>query len=195
MKIKEKINMPYEGLFTEGAITIVAFGDSVTHGMLRGPEIDYDTVYWNLLRKKINEKNPVIPVNIINSGIGGITAKASIPRMERQVFAHNPDLVIVCFGLNDVGGCSLEEYLDALKTIFARANESGTETIFLTPNMMNTSIADDLIPGDEGFARYTMSLQNGGKMDTYMEEAKKLAESMNIKVCDCYAEWKKLAET
>ena len=32
-------------------------------------------------------------------------------------------------------------------------------------------------------------------MDTYMEAAKKLAESMGVPVCDCYGEWKKLSGT
>jgi hypothetical protein len=37
-------------------------------------------------------------------------------------------------------------------------------------------------------------MQNGGRMDMYMAEAVKLAERMGVEVCDCYSEWKKLAE-
>ncbi len=195
MKINEKLAMPYDGLYTEGAITIVAFGDSVTHAMLAGPEIDYETVYWNLLRRRINQIRPEIPVNVICSGIGGATAKGSLARMEKQVFSHSPDLVIICFGLNDVGGCTLEEYVDSMSAIFARCRETGTDAIFLTPNMMNTSLAEDLPPQDVGFATFTMSLQVSGKLDEYIDAAKKRAEEMGITVCDCYAEWKKLSET
>ena len=32
-------------------------------------------------------------------------------------------------------------------------------------------------------------------MDLYMESAVRLAEEMGVPVCDCYAKWKKLAET
>ena len=32
-------------------------------------------------------------------------------------------------------------------------------------------------------------------MDQYMESAVRLAEEMGVAVCDCYAKWKKLAET
>lgn len=53
MKINEKINMDYDGLVKNGPITIVAFGDSVTHGAVADGEINYETVYWNRLRKKI----------------------------------------------------------------------------------------------------------------------------------------------
>lgn len=51
MNIKEKIFMERPELEKEGPITIVAFGDSVTHGALARGEINYETVYWNLLRK------------------------------------------------------------------------------------------------------------------------------------------------
>ena len=98
MKINEKINMDYDGLVKHGPITIVAFGDSVTHGAVAYGEKNYETVYWNRLRKKILEVRDYVPVNVINAGIGGITAARSLERMDSQVLAHNPDLVIVCFG-------------------------------------------------------------------------------------------------
>lgn len=81
--------MDQAGLIEHGPITIVAFGDSVTHGALSG-EYDQETVYWNLLRRKIIGLNPYMPVNVINAGIGGITAKESIDRMDAQVLQHNP---------------------------------------------------------------------------------------------------------
>ena len=123
-----------------GPITIVAFGDSVTHGALAQGEINYETVYWNRLKKKINQVNNYVPVNVINAGIGGTTAKSSLERMEKQVLAHNPDLIIVCFGLNDVNN-PLNEYLDSLEKIFDRGLKSGAEVIFMTPNMLNTFLS------------------------------------------------------
>ena len=118
MRIKDKINLDYNGLIEQGPINIVAFGDSVTHGALNGT-INYETVYWNLLKKKINELRGYVPVNVINAGIGGINAKNSIDRIESQVLCHNPDLIIVCFGLNDVNG-QLDEYISSLEIIFKK---------------------------------------------------------------------------
>ncbi len=194
MRIKDKINLEFEGLVEHGPINIVAFGDSVTHGAVGPGEIDYETVYWNRLKQKINNVRNYVPVNVINAGIGGITANASLGRMENQVFAHNPDLVIVCFGLNDVNG-TIDRYLNALTKIFERCNRDDVETIFMTPNMLNTSVAEDTREEHFEYAKRTAEMQNGGKMDTYMKEACVLAESMGIKVCDCYSEWKKLSET
>ena len=102
MKIHSKLYMKAAELTQNGPITIVAFGDSVTHGALSNGEFDYDCVYWNRLRTKINEIRCYVPINVINAGIGGATAKSSLKRMERQVFAHAPDLIILCFGLNDI---------------------------------------------------------------------------------------------
>ena len=55
MKILEKLLMDQGGLIENGPITIVAFGDSVTHGAVGPGELNYETVYWNRLRKKIND--------------------------------------------------------------------------------------------------------------------------------------------
>lgn len=194
MKIKEKIKLGREGLEKEGPITIVAFGDSVTHGAVASGEIDYETVFWNRLRQKINAVRNYMPVNVINAGIGGITAKGSVDRMDRDVLKHEPDLIIVCFGLNDVNR-PLEDYLGALKIIFERSLASGAEVIFMTPNMLNTYVAEGTAEVHLKYAAVTAEHQNGGRMDRYMTEAAALAEEMGVAVCDCYSKWKKLSET
>lgn len=194
MHIKDKIYMERAELEKEGPITIVAFGDSVTHGALRIGEINYETVYWNRLKKKISDVRNYVPVNVINAGIGGVSAKSSIARIEKQVLIHNPDLVIVCFGLNDVNG-PLDSYLSSLKIIFEKCSESGCDVIFMTPNMLNTYVAEETAPEHLEYAAVTAEFQNSGKMDLFMESGIKLAKEMGIAVCDCYSEWKKLSKT
>lgn len=193
MRISEKVFMDMEGLIKHGPINIVAFGDSVTHGSLNG-EIDYETVYWNVLKQKINKLRSYVPVNAINAGIGGINAKNSLARMEKQVLSHLPDLVIVCFGLNDVNG-ELDDYLSSLKIIFDKCTASGAEVIFMTPNMLNTYVAEDTPPEHLGYAKITAEYQNGGRMDLFISSAVELAKNMNIQVCDCYSKWKELSKT
>lgn len=192
MKISEKINMDIDGLIENGPINIVAFGDSVTHGALNGNN-NYETVYWNLLKQRINAVRDAIPVNVINAGIGGITAEASIARMDRDVLCHHPDLVIVCFGLNDVNG-TLESYTGALKVIFETCQKAGSDVIFMTPNMLNTYSADDVVAIYKDYSYVTAQYQNEGRMDTYMAAAIATARECGVMVCDCYSQWKKLAE-
>jgi len=194
MKITDKINMDINGLIENGPITIVAFGDSVTHGALASDEFNYETVYWNRLKQKILSLRDYIPVNVINAGIGGISAKRSLNRLESQVLKHEPDLVIVCFGLNDVNG-SLEDYLSSLKYIFDKCTENSAEVIFMTPNMLNTYVADDTHKNLTAYAAVTAEMQTNGKMDLYMKSAIEVAKDCGVKVCDCYSEWKKLSET
>ena len=193
MNVKEKILLDRKGLEEYGPINIVIFGDSVSHGAVNG-YIDYENVYWNTLKKKLNLFRDYVPVNMINASIGGTTASASLERMERQVFCHNPDLVIICFGLNDVNG-TLGEYLDALKQIFCRCQKADCDAIFLTPNMLNTYVADDTPTQHRAYAFKTAEMQNSGKMDEYIFSATSLAENMGIPVCDCYSKWKELAKT
>lgn len=193
MKIREKLFLIQEELAIYGSINIVIFGDSVSQGCLVR-HIDYDSVYWNRLRKKLNAIRDFVPVNMICSAISGITATESVPRLEKQVLNHDPDAVIVCFGLNDVNG-PLENYLSSLRIIFGRCAESGAEVIFMTPNMMNTYVADDTPKKYWEYAHKSAEMQNSGKMDLYISEAIKLANEMNITVCDCYSKWKELAKT
>lgn len=194
MRVKEKLMMDRKGLEANGPITIVAFGDSVTHGAVAGGEINYETVYWNRLRVMLNGVRNYVPVNVINAGIGGITAKGSLERIESQVLKHEPDLVIVCFGLNDVNG-SLEGYLSSLRTIFEKCLASGAEVIFLTPNMLNTYVAEGTEARYLEYAAKTAQVQNEGRMDLYISSAVRLAEELGIPVADAYAEWKRLSET
>ena len=193
MRVKDKIRLDLSGLTEHGPINLVAFGDSVTHGCVGPGEYDYESVYWNRLRRKLNEINPSMPVNAIDAGINGITAKASLGRIGRDVLSHHPDLVIVCFGLNDVNG-PLDEYLFSLKEIFAACRSMDRDTVFMTPNMLNTYVAEDTPPEYRSYAAVTAEYQTGGRMDRYMKEACGLADEMGAAVCDCYSEWKKRAE-
>ena len=194
MKIREKLFGGKDVLLNDGPITIVAFGDSVTHGALGAGVINYETVYWNLLKRKLNAKNSYMPVNVINAGIGGITAEGSIARMDRHVFAHNPDLVIVAFGLNDVNG-TLESYLSALRTIFEACTSRGIDTIFMTPNMLNTYVAEGTEEKYIGYAAVTADYQNNGRMDRYMAAARELAIECGVLVADVYSKWRELSKT
>lgn len=190
MNVYQKLMLDRKGLTEHGPINIVIFGDSISHGAFNG-YLDFESVYWNVLRRKLNALRTYIPVNTICTAIGGTTATKSLSRLEKQVLVHCPDLVIVCFGLNDVNG-PLEEYTSALRTIFSRCKENGADVIFMTPNMMNTYVAEDTPKEHLSYAYVTAEMQNSGKVDLYIDAAKALAEELGVAVCDCYAKWKAL---
>ena len=186
--------MDRQQLMERGPITIVAFGDSVTHGAFSPGEIDQESAYWNILKKRILQIHNYVPINVINAGIGGCCAKDSVQRMDSQVLKHDPDLLIVAFGLNDVNG-SLEDYLNSLKAIFEKSRQAGIDTVFMTPNMLNTYVAEDTEESLKEYAGKTAQMQTSGRMDLYMQSAVSLAHEMGIAVCDCYQKWKEMSQT
>ncbi|MBQ2377388.1 MAG: SGNH/GDSL hydrolase family protein [Clostridia bacterium] len=192
MKIKDKIMLDKQGLAEHGPINIVIFGDSVSHGAVN-EYIDYENVYWNVLRKKLNRFRDYVPVNMINASISGTSARRSVERVERQVLRHEPDLVIVCFGLNDVNG-DISDYVISLETIFKKCRNSGADVIFMTPNMLNTRVAADTSEQLMEYAAKTAEMQNSGRMDEFISAAILTAEREGVPVCDCYAKWKELSK-
>ncbi len=182
------------------------FGDSITHGAFEifrdGNSVlkdvyDYSSVYHALLGQMLAKVYPAAPLNIINAGISGGNAVQGLERIERDLLPYSPRLAVICFGLNDVHGGieKIPEYGEALKGIFQKLKARNTETVFMTPNMMNTYVSprikDEFI---SGIAQNTANLQNSGIMDSYMECARKVCTEEKIPVCDCYGKWKKLYE-
>lgn len=175
------------------SVTAVFFGDSVTHGYFESYEnmhgtTDYNLVYHKQLKNKINHYFPNTKFNVINAGVGGDTAAIALNRIEKDVLSHSPDLVCVCFGLNDING-NIDEYVTALKDIFAKLQTVDADIIFMTPNMLNTAVTSDVL---KGYAKTTADYQNNGKMDDFINAAIQLCNKCSVMVCDCYSKWKQL---
>lgn len=198
-KAKDNMNMP--------GVTVAFLGDSVTQGCFelykKAEDVietvfDKNNAYHAHFAKALSVLYPTVPVNIINAGISGDRAPHALERIDVDVISHNPDLVVVCFGLNDslLGRENVDNYANALRNIFLKLKEKNIETIFMTPNMMNTyvsySIEDESI---KNVANDTYKIQTDGVLEYYLEEAKKVCNELGVTVCDCYGKWKKLYES
>lgn len=64
----------------------------------------------------------------------------------------------------------------------------------MTPNMLNTHVADDTPVEHLDYAEITAQHQNSGRMDAFVDAARACATRCNVTVCDAYAKWKELAE-
>lgn len=193
MKIIQKLT----GNYKSGAATIAFLGDSVTHGCFESGVVmhstfDFQAVYHNRFKQILNLLFPTIPINIINAGIGGDTAKAGAERLERDVISKTPDLTVVCFGLNDINYNTPENYIEPLNEIFTKLIENGIETVFMTPNMLNTYVSPDCVSELQEYAQKTAEFQTNGKMDSFIEAAVNCAKSHRLPVADCYLKWKEL---
>ena len=200
MAQKAQANAAYEG------VTVAFLGDSVTQGCFEVYKkldgsietvFDKQHAYSKLFADMLSVLYPSVPVNILNAGISGDNAPNGAKRLQRDVLRHEPDLVIVCYGLNDCGETvdAIARYTTALADIFSQVKAAGCELIFMTPNMMNTAISpflqkDELIVS---IAKATAKKQNSGVFDAHIEAAKALCKEMDVPLCDCYALWKALA--
>ncbi len=207
MKIIQKISAKAKDNKNCPAVTIAFLGDSVTQGCFEvymklennvETIFDKNYAYHNYIAKIFAVLYPSVPVNIINAGISGDNAPHALERLEKDVLSKNPDLVVVCFGLNDCGGEKegLTQYTTALNGIFKAIKEKNTEIIFMTPNMMNTTISPHIHNKDIiSIAHQCMQRQNTGVLDMYIDAAKEVCAQNDVPVCDCYAKWKKLEQS
>ena len=204
MKFVEKLKQKQTDNFGTRNPMIAFLGDSVTQGCFEvWEENGLCRTLFNT-RESYSEKvkqvfallYPEAPVNVVNAGVNGSSASEGLDRLRRDVICCKPDLLVVCFGLNDANnGKGVEAYTDALRTIFQEAKEAGMEVIFMTPNMMNTytSRAND----EQLFKDLAVEFggrQLDGTFDSYIEAAKKVATEEDVVICDCYADWKKMYE-
>ena len=193
MKVVEKISQNNIDI-NKPSTTIAFLGDSVTQGSFYDRP-DYEAVYHNRLRKKLNYLFPRAVINIINAGIGGTTAVIGAERVERDVISRNPDLCVVCFGLNDMSEDpnAVKVYTDALSEIFEKLQNYGCEIIFMTPNMMATRDSDAVPEMWRHRVDAKINVMTSGLMDKFMKAAVETATKYNIPVCDCYSKWQRLA--
>lgn len=117
--------------FSDKPLTIVCLGDSVTG-------VYYHTggrrAYPELLEVALKQLHPATPVKVINAGISGHTTGLGLERLERDVLVHQPDLVTISFGLNDVARGAADDYRANLEKLVTRCRERGSRVVLCTPN-------------------------------------------------------------
>jgi lysophospholipase L1-like esterase len=173
-------------------VLIMAMGDSVTQGVGRPDELYHDDVYHALLKRALENRYPTCTFSMINVGVDGDTTGGALARLDRDVLRHQPDLLLVAFGLNDStkGREGLVEFSQNLRNLCARVRaESSTDIVLITPNMMlmRPSLA---IP--EQYTHLTsqfLEIQNSGLLSRYAECAKMLGQELQFPVVDVYAAW------
>ncbi len=147
---------------------VVCFGDSVTG-------VYYHTgsrrAYTDMLGVALNRISPGSNVEMINAGISGNTTVHALARIERDVLSHQPDVVTVMFGLNDMTRVPLEEYRKNLSEIVKRCREAGAEVVLATPNAVTDS------PG-----------RPAEKLIQYCDVVRSLAKELDVPLADCYQE-------
>ena len=149
---------------------IILFGDSITAGFAVRRGFDH---FWLSMLK---ETYPKAAVAMRNQGACGATSFDGLARLDGSVVAHNPDLVTVNFGINDMySGIRLGEFKGNLIEIVERILEgpgsgSGPELLLLSSEPLMTPKFDRIVLG-------------------YYQVLEDVAEEMGVGFVDVYGAW------
>lgn len=207
MKIMERMSARAKDAGGNRPILIVCLGDSVTHGCFELPEISTQLLEsscrpWEgfpmKLQRKLTELYPRAAPTVLNAGVGGDNVEQMAKRLDRDVLAFQPDLVVFEVGLNDCPGyqsaADVARFGEQTGKIMDQILACGAELILLTPNAMCARLHEQA-PKDEawrGFYERVVQLQTGGVMTQYVAEAKRQAQLRGVPVADAYARWESM---
>ncbi len=118
--------------------TIVCLGDSITYGYdntskaaaIEQVAMPYPQVLQELLGTKYT---------VINRGNNGWQTKTTFPHLNKLVFMHKPDLVILMLGINDARGSNYgfplmqHSYRQYLEKIITEIKLHNIDVLLLTP--------------------------------------------------------------
>lgn len=120
------------------ALKVVALGSSTT-----APRGSIQRVYCDRLDTKLRDRG--LPVEIVNSGVGGSTTEHSRARFQKDVLDHDPELVIIMLGANDAAidvwkkppatepRVAKERYADNLRHFVDTLHERNVNVILMAP--------------------------------------------------------------
>lgn len=201
MKIIDILAQKSRDAYHSRPATIGIIGDSVSNGCFEvvdhhngGIEAIYDTErnYAAELRKMLMTLFPFGQVNIVNAAINGDSAPGGLSRIERDLLPQKPDLVIICYGLNDVnaGEDGIDRYRSAMKGMIDKCRLAGAEVIVMTPQPMCWYVHERILSGTQrDIGGRFAELQSSGMMDRYMTAAREAASKGGAVLCDCYERW------
>jgi lysophospholipase L1-like esterase len=149
-------------------VKIVGFGDSITG-------VYYHTggrrAWPEMLGIALQRVCPLAKIEVINAGVSGGNTVSGLARMDKDVLAHQPDLVVIMFGMNDVAGISPEAYEANLRTMIQKCREVKSEVVLCTPNW---------IAPDNG-------ARDLAKLMAYADIVRKVGKELSVPVADTFA--------
>ena len=123
-------------------VNIVCHGHSVPAGYFKTPVVNTFESYPHLFHKGLKENYPYAVINVITTAIGEENSISGAERFETEVLNHNPDVVLIDYGLNDrpVG---LEESGNAWSEMIEKALSRNIKVLLLTPTLDINHVPDD----------------------------------------------------
>lgn len=173
-------------------VLIVALGDSVTQGVTAYDRFTPDRVYHERFLRGLRDRFPRTTFSLINAGVDGQTASDGRQRFERDVLRHQPDLVLIAFGLNDAvvrGEDQIEAFGDDLRAMIEAIEKIETETILLTPNTMLRRDNPHVPDVYREYVDTMRRVQTEGVLGRFAEQVRRVGAQAGVPVADVYAAW------
>jgi isoamyl acetate esterase len=151
---------------------IVFLGDSITAGGVSPKG------YVTLIKKELAEKHKDLGVEIVGAGISGNKVPDLQKRLERDVLAKKPTVVVIYIGINDVWhgendpakGTSKEKFEAGLKEIIGKIKDAKARVILCTPTVIGEKKAG--------------ANKLDAKLDEYADISRKVAKDTGVELCD-----------
>jgi lysophospholipase L1-like esterase len=156
---------------------IVFLGDSITEGGVR------PNGYVTLVKKALTEKHKDLGIEILGAGISGNKVPDLQRRLERDVLAKKPTLVVIYIGINDVWhgeknparGTPKDKFEAGLKEIIGKIKDGKARVILCTPSVIGEK-ADG-------------SNKLDAKLDEYADISRRAAREEKVSLCDLRKEF------
>ena len=110
-------------------VTVAVIGGSITQGAKANkPELRYGNLVADWWRKAF----PKAQIEFVNAGVGATGSNFAALRAQRDLLAHNPDFVVVEFGVNDGNTQAFAETLEGLtRQILKQPNQPAVVQLFM----------------------------------------------------------------
>ena len=151
---------------------IVFLGDSITAGGV-GPK-----GYVTVIIAATTAKHKDLGIEIVGAGISGNKVPDLQRRLEKDVLAKKPTVVVIYIGINDVWhgesdpakGTSKEKFEAGLKEIIGKIKDTGARVVLCTPTVIGEKKAG--------------ANKLDAKLDEYADISRKVAKDTGSQLCD-----------
>jgi len=166
--------------------TVVFLGDSITRGVRSG--VTAEQTFVSLLQAWFAAAG--CPIEAVNQGIGGERTDLALARLERDVLARRPRIVLVMYGTNDsaidAGAAGarlpLETYRQHLAEIVARIQAAGAKPVLMTSiPLCSRFVYMERSPYREKGPNHALVC--------YIHAARQVAQEQSLPLVDHYAAW------
>ena len=152
---------------------VVFLGDSITQGGDR-----HDKGYVRLIHKTLTEKHADLGIEVIGAGISGNKVPDLQRRLEKDVLAKKPTIVVIYIGINDdwhgekdpARGTLPDAFASGLKEVVGRCTAAGATVVICTPTMI----------GEKKDGANSLDKQ----LDQYSDLSRNLAKELKLPLCD-----------